>query len=124
MEAVFCEKVCESVSWGKGEEVDVDVSLDCDGGCWRSCNDCVHGCLEVGDEVGVVVWGSVEVNNGMDGVCFLFVGVDVDGNSCCVLDVEILESDMEVLSPVGRDGCLVVVLVPLEGEASGVAVLV
>ena len=49
MKIVFDEEVDELVVRCEFHEVNVDVSLDCDGGLWVLGYDLVDGCLEVGD---------------------------------------------------------------------------
>jgi hypothetical protein len=45
VEVVFREEVSESVVWGESDEVDVDVPLNGNDGCWCCREDGVDGCL-------------------------------------------------------------------------------
>ena len=59
------------------------------------CEDVVDCCLKVLCELCYVVMrSSVDVNNGVDGVCFSFCLVDLEDDGCCLGDDNVEEADM------------------------------
>jgi len=77
------------VLWREVEEVDVDIALDCDGCAWVFCEDFADRCLEVLRKLWVVVWSSVDVDDGVGGVCFVFGLVNLEDESCCLGDGDV-----------------------------------
>jgi hypothetical protein len=47
-----------------------------------------------------VAWGSVDVDDGMNGACFLLVCMDMERDARCVLDLYFLKGGVEIRSPV------------------------
>lgn len=50
-----------------------------------------------------MVWAPVYADDGMNGVVFLLVGVDVEGDRGCLWDVEVLVCDVHVALVIYRD---------------------
>ena len=73
---------------GELEEIDVEVSLDRERGYWRGGVDVVDEFLKLGEEIGECSWTSVEVNDAVGGVVFLFVVVKLDDNVFGIGDCE------------------------------------
>ena len=108
-EVVGDEKFGEWVVWGELEEIDVDVAVNGDLCLWTCGEDCVNGFLEVLDEVGVASGASVDGDDGVDWIGFVFVRVNLHYDSGCFRDFDVVdESDVEVVLVVCGDFWLVV----------------
>lgn len=78
--------------------------------------DFVDGMLEVADEIWVAVWSSVDVDDGVDWVVFVFVCVYLDYDCCCVWGFDVFDCVVEVVFYVCCDVCFVVWCVCLDFE--------
>jgi hypothetical protein len=121
VECVCGEEVGEGSWWL--EEVDVEVSLDGDGGCGGGGVDVVDESLEGFAEGVIVTFGApVNIYYGVLRVVFLFVGVELDDECLGVVDGVVGgEKDGGVKGLAGVDGDIgaVVDIVAREGEHVG-----
>lgn len=90
IEVVGEEQSGHWVMWCELEEVDVDVALDSDGGFWEVCEDVIDCCFEILWELWVRERSSVDVDDGMDWVCFSFGAVYLEDDCCCLGDVDVV----------------------------------
>ena len=84
------------------------------------CEDVVDCRLEVLCELCyVVVRSSVDVDDGVDGVCFAFCLVDLEDDGCCLGDDDVEEADMHRCFVVDCyvGDVFVFVIVSVDGEA-------
>ena len=82
------------------------------------CEDVVDCCLEVLCKMWVVVWSSVDVDDGVGGVCLVFGLVDLEDDGCCLGDGDVVEeADVEGLFVVNCHVVDVFVIVSVDGVA-------
>ena len=102
VEVVFDEEVGEGLLWEEVEEVDVDVSLDREFCGGVDCEDAVDSILEVFLDVEICFWASffpwssVEVDDGMGRVCFLFGVVYLECKCCYLWNLAVYKSACRV----------------------------
>jgi hypothetical protein len=77
------------VLWCQVKKVYVNVALNSYGCVWMFCEDFFYGYIEILCKVRVVVWSSVDINDGVDGVCLSRGFVDLENDCCCLGDGDI-----------------------------------
>lgn len=103
--------------WCEVEKVDVDVALDCNGCAWVFRENFSDSYLEVLCEVRVVMWPSVDVNDGVGRICLSFSLVNLKGDGCCLWDGDIEDGDVEGIFVVGCHAVYVFMIVSFNGVA-------
>lgn len=95
VKVVVHEEYVEVVARCHAEEVNIDISLDCDGCFGVPVEDRVNGFLEVCSEVWVVMRAAIDVDDGVYWIGSLFCVMNLEGDDGCLWDVDVIEEGGE-----------------------------